>query len=50
MDYSDEKLLDLRLCDLGVRIEGTELEWYIERLYQEMARNARRQSGHAISL
>jgi hypothetical protein len=38
VNWSDEKLLDLRLCDLGVRIEGTELEWYIERLYLELAR------------
>jgi hypothetical protein len=38
VDWPDERLLDLRLCDLGVRIEGTELEWYIERLYLELAR------------
>ena len=32
----DEKLLDLRICDLGVRIEGTPLEERIERLYEEL--------------
>src|SRR5215218_7511827 len=38
VDYTDEQLLDLRLCDLGVKIEGTELEWYIQRLHMELAR------------
>jgi len=37
-DYSDEQLLDLRLCDLGVRIEGTELEERVERIYEELDR------------
>jgi hypothetical protein len=31
-----ERLLDLRLCDLGLRIEGTWLEECIERLYEEL--------------
>jgi hypothetical protein len=30
------RLLDLRLCDLGVRIEGTWFEECIERLYEEL--------------
>ena len=34
--YSDEQLLDMRLCDLGVRIEGTELEDRIARLDREL--------------
>jgi hypothetical protein len=36
-NYTDEQLLDLRLCDLGVRIEGTELEDRIARLDGELA-------------
>jgi hypothetical protein len=36
--YPDEKLLDVRLCDLGLKIEGTELETHIDRLYRELAR------------
>lgn len=32
----DEALLDLRFCDLGLRIEGTELVPRIERLYAEL--------------
>ena len=34
---SDEELLDLRFCDLSLRIEGTPLEERIERLYRELA-------------
>lgn len=37
-NYTDEQLLDLRLSDLGLKIEGTELEFYIERLYAELER------------
>ena len=33
---SDEQLLSLRFCDLALRIEGTELESAIERLYAEL--------------
>ena len=33
----DEDLLEIRLCDLGLRIEGTLLEPRIERLYDELA-------------
>src|SRR5579871_783866 len=32
----DEKLLELRLCDLGVTIEGTELEQRVARLNAEL--------------
>jgi hypothetical protein len=37
--YTDEQLLDIRLCDLGIRIRGTRLEDRIEQLYREL--NAR---------
>jgi hypothetical protein len=36
--WSDEKLMDLRLCDLGLEIAGTALEARIERLQQELER------------
>jgi hypothetical protein len=35
---SSEDLLDVRMCDLGVRIEGTPLERRVERLYKELER------------
>lgn len=38
VDLSDDELLDVRLCDLGLAIEGTVLESRIERLYDELAR------------
>jgi hypothetical protein len=34
---SDRRLLDLRLCDLGLRIEGSQLEAPVEQLYAELA-------------
>ena len=34
---SDEQLLSMRLCDLGVRIEGTRLERRVGRLHKELA-------------
>src|SRR5262245_47291061 len=34
--WDDEKLLDLRLCDLGLRIKGTVLEGRIDALYAEL--------------
>ncbi len=36
VDLSDDELLDLRFCDLGLRIEGTPLEERIEQLYREL--------------
>jgi hypothetical protein len=33
----DEELLAMRICDLGVRIEGSELEQRVARLYDEAA-------------
>ena len=36
-DFTDDQLLDLRICDLYVRIEGTRLEQRIEQLHHELA-------------
>lgn len=36
VDLTDEELLELRICDLGLRIEGTALEERIERLDREL--------------
>ncbi|HMF01469.1 MAG TPA: hypothetical protein VKK06_16405, partial [Terriglobia bacterium] len=33
---TDRQLLDVRLCDLPLRIHGTRLEQRIERLYREL--------------
>ncbi len=35
-DLSDDELLDMRICNLGVHIEGTPLEDRIQRLYEEL--------------
>lgn len=35
-DWPDEDLLNMRICDLGVRIEGTRLEPRIEQLFKEL--------------
>ncbi len=35
-DLPDEELLDVRICDLGVRIEGSVLEERVGRLYEEL--------------
>lgn len=35
-DWSDERLLGLRMCDLGVTIEGSVLETRVEQLYGEL--------------
>lgn len=34
---SDEELLDMRMCDLGLSIQGTAIEDRIEQLYEELA-------------
>jgi hypothetical protein len=36
VDWPDERLLDLRFCDLDLRIEGSELEARIAELYREL--------------
>ena len=33
---SEEELLETRICDLGVRVEGTPLEDRVQRLYEEL--------------
>ncbi len=35
-NWPDEKLLDMRMCDLQLDIQGTDLEKRIEHLYQEL--------------
>ena len=35
-NWPDEKLLDLRICDLGVQIEGSNVEERIDELYAEL--------------
>ncbi|MBX3703321.1 MAG: putative zinc-binding metallopeptidase [Steroidobacteraceae bacterium] len=35
--YPDHRLLDVRLCDLGLGIEGTPVEGLVRRLYGELA-------------
>lgn len=35
-DWDDERLLDLRLCDLDLKIEGTDLEDRIAELNREL--------------
>jgi hypothetical protein len=37
-EYPTDKLLALRFCDLGLRIEGSPLEERVERLYAELER------------
>mgnify|MGYP002527403147 CR=1 FL=1 len=37
--YSDEALLDVRMCDLGVLIAGTRIEQRIEKVYDELAQS-----------
>ncbi len=34
--FKDEELLALRICDLGVRIEGSEVEGRVAQLYEEL--------------
>lgn len=36
VDLSDEELLEWRMCDLGVELEGTPLQRRVERLYEEL--------------
>ncbi|MGE3174899.1 MAG: putative zinc-binding metallopeptidase [Planctomycetota bacterium] len=38
IDLPLDELLDVRLCDLGLRIEGTALEARVQRLHDELAR------------
>lgn len=43
---SDEELLDLRLCDLGLRIEGSPVEAPLNKLYSELERRGIRFRPH----
>ncbi|MEM7167845.1 MAG: hypothetical protein AAF581_20505, partial [Planctomycetota bacterium] len=45
-DWSDDELLDLRFCDLGVAIEGTPLVDRVQRLYDELDRSGIRLRPH----
>jgi len=42
----DESLLDVRLCDLGLRIEGTPIEDRVARLYEELDHRGLRLKPH----
>ena len=44
--WSDERLLDVRLCDLPLQIEGTALEQRVKRLYRELERRGVRFKPH----
>jgi hypothetical protein len=43
---SDEQLLDMRFCDLPLRIGGTALEGRVDRLYQELYESGIRHKPH----
>ena len=43
---TDRQLLDVRLCDLPVRIRGTQLEQRIEKLYRELESRSLRFRPH----
>ncbi len=43
---ADDELLDLRLCDLGLRIEGSPVEKPLARLYRELERRGIRSIPH----
>lgn len=44
--YTDEELLELRLCDLDLRIEGTWLEEMVDKLHAEMSARGLRLKPH----
>ena len=44
--YSDERLLDVRICDLGLRLEGTWLEACVAELYEDLDRRGLRLRPH----
>lgn len=37
INYPDDRLLDVRLCDLGLKIAGTPIEAHVRRLHRELA-------------
>ena len=40
--WSDDRLLDMRMCDLNVKLEGTPAERCIKKLYEELTRTLKR--------
>lgn len=46
MRFDDERLLDQRLCDLDLKIEGTDLEPRVARLHEELERRGIRHRPH----
>ena len=44
--WSDERLLELRLCDLGLRVEGTWIAKRVKELYRELASRGIRLRPH----
>ncbi len=44
--YDDERLLDMRLCDLGLKLERTPLADRPEKLYEELERRGIRHKPH----
>ncbi len=44
--WSDERLLEVRFCELGLQVEGTEIEARVERLYGELERRGLRFRPH----
>lgn len=44
--YTDEQLLDLRICDLGVRLDGSQLRERVEQLYEELGEHQIRFRPH----
>ncbi len=45
--WTDEEILDLRMCDLGVTLRGTWIEPLVEKLHHEMTRRGMRLKPHA---
>jgi hypothetical protein len=45
-DWPDEKLLDVRLCELGLKIEGSPLEPRVQQLFDELAERGLRFRPH----
>jgi len=43
--FSDEKLLDMRMCDLGLKFEDTPLVKFRDQLYGELAERGLRIRG-----
>lgn len=45
-DFGDEELLDVRFCDLALKIEGTVMEERVNRLFSELAERGIRLKPH----